>query len=141
MAFAHPARFPFPANESEPYMTPEQLAYFREKLLDFRQGLNRKLLESTRALQRNDERANEIVDQAENDRFRNRLAEECIRCRRLLEANEAALIRIADGSYGYCAETGEEIGIPRLQAVPHAALCIHAQERLERGLAGRASRS
>lgn len=140
MAFAVPANdhpgetdFFFPDTD-EPYMTPEHLDYFRDKLLRFQEQLDRKLTELTRELQKSEAAANELMDRAENDRYRGHLAEECLRCRRLMEASEAALGRIHDGSFGYCVETGEEIGLRRLEAVPHAALCVQAQERLERGI-------
>lgn len=133
MAFAQLAE-PFPFESEEPYMTPAHLEYFREKLLDFKERLYQKLSELTRELQHGEEAANELLDRAENDRFRSNVAEECIRYRRLVEASDAALVRIADGSFGYCMETGEEIGLRRLEAVPYAALCVQAQERLERGI-------
>lgn len=135
MAFAQLAE-PFPFESEEPYMTPAHLEYFREKLLDLKGRLHRKLSELTRELQHGEEAANELLDRAENDRFRSTVAEECIRCRRLVEASDAALVRIADGSFGYCMETGEEIGLRRLEVVPYAALCVQAQERLERGISG-----
>jgi DnaK suppressor protein len=51
--------------------------------------------------------------------------------RKLLKKIESALARIDDGSYGYCEETGEEIGLRRLEARPVATLCVEAQERRE----------
>ncbi len=51
--------------------------------------------------------------------------------RKLLRKIDSALNRIEDGSYGYCDETGEEIGLKRLEARPVATLCIEAQERRE----------
>lgn len=132
MAFAHPDHSEF--SETEPYMTPQHLDYFRTKLMDFREQVHRRLSELTREMQREEANPNEFLDRAENDRFRGHLAEECIRCRRMLEASEAALIRIGDGYFGYCMETGEEIGLRRLETVPYATLCVQAQERLERGI-------
>ena len=140
MAFAFPASVHSTEPESlflddeESYMTREHLAYFRDKLLRFQEQLDRKLSELTHELQKSEAAANELMDRAENDRYRSHLAEECLRCRRLIEASEAALVRIHDGSFGYCVETGEEIGLRRLEAVPYAALCVQAQERLERGI-------
>ena len=54
------------------------------------------------------------------------------RCRKLIRKIEAALKRIEDGTYGYCEETGEPIGLKRLEARPIATLCIAAQERHEK---------
>ena len=51
--------------------------------------------------------------------------------RKLLRKINAALLRIDDGSYGYCEETGEEIGVRRLEARPVATLCLEAQQRRE----------
>ncbi len=51
--------------------------------------------------------------------------------RKLLRKINSALARIDEGSYGYCDETGEEIGLKRLEARPVATMCVEAQERRE----------
>ncbi|MBE0598382.1 MAG: RNA polymerase-binding protein DksA [Desulfuromonadales bacterium] len=112
-------------------MCPGHLAYFRHKLLDWRRQV---LQESQGALERirtARSREGDLVDQgmAESDLTLDLANRE--RSRVLLEQIDAALARIEDGSYGFCEETGEEIGLRRLEARPLATLSIEAQERHE----------
>jgi DnaK suppressor protein len=117
--------------EDEPYMSPEQLAYFRRKLLQWRNDL---LEQSTKTLEQMREeklRETDLVDQGSNEAesaFELRTRD---RARKLIKKIDSALERIDDGSYGYCEETGEEIGLKRLEARPIATMCIEAQERHE----------
>ncbi len=116
----------------EEYMNPTQLAYFRNKLVEWKNEL---LSESKQTLQHLKEenwhesdvndRASVEVDAAFELRTRDRY-------RKLIEKINLALHRIDEGEYGYCEETGEEIGIRRLEARPIATLCIEAQERHEK---------
>ena len=118
--------------ENEPYMNARQLAYFRRKLVEWRAEL---LAESakTRELMRMEKlRETDLVDQGFSETesaFELRTRD---RYRNLIKKIDAALERIDDGSYGYCEETGEEIGLKRLEARPIATLCVEAQERHER---------
>ena len=116
-----------PAGE---YMSPQQLNFFRQHLEIER----RRVLENVQGTL---EQMQGIVSEPDpNDRasteenfaleFRVRDRE-----RKLLKKIDDALLRIEDGSYGWCQETGEPIGIPRLLARPTATLCIEAQERHE----------
>lgn len=121
-------------SSDEEYMGPRQLAYFRQKLLDWRQSL---LDESQRTIEHlrdegegryvGDEadRANQESDNILELRTRDRY-------RKLIPKIDAALRRIDDGSYGYCEETGEEIGLARLEARPIATLSVEAQEAREK---------
>lgn len=118
-------------SEEEPYMCPGHLAYFRQKLLEWRRQV---LQESQGALERirtGRSREGDLVDQglAETDLTLDLATRE--RYRNLLEQIDAALARIEEGNYGFCEETGEEIGLRRLEARPLATLSIEAQERLE----------
>jgi DnaK suppressor protein len=113
-------------------MGPRQLAYFRQKLLDWRESL---LAENEATLaELGDDSHHEVGD--ELDRA-NREAAQTLelrtrdRSRKLLSKIDAALGRIDDGSYGWCEETGEPIGLARLDARPVATLCVEAQERRE----------
>ncbi len=116
----------------EDYMSPTQLEYFRRKLLDWRKEL---LIESDSTISHLKEenwqepdindRASLETDAALELRTRDRY-------RKLVNKIDSALSRIADGSYGYCDATGEEIGIARLEARPIATLTIEAQEKHER---------
>jgi DnaK suppressor protein len=112
------------------YMSPAQLEFFRQRLEDER----RRLLENVQGTL---EQMQGIISESDpNDRasteenfsleFRVRDRE-----RKLLKKIDDALLRIEDGTYGWCQETGEPIGIPRLLARPTATLSIEAQERHE----------
>lgn len=112
------------------YMSPAQLEFFRLRLEDERD----KLLENAQGTL---EQMQTVVSEPDpNDRasteekfsleFRVRDRE-----RKLLKKIEDALLRIENGTYGWCADTGEPIGLPRLLARPTATLCIEAQERHE----------
>jgi DnaK suppressor protein len=118
--------------ENEPYMNPIQIEYFRRSLLVWREQL---LLESEKTLNKlkeDKDRDIEAVDQGTSESataFELRTRD---RYRKLLKKIDNALERIKDGSYGFCEETGEEIGIRRLLARPVAILSIEAQEKHER---------
>src|SRR6266704_575694 len=112
-------------SEDEAFMNPRQLEYFRQKLLRWRAEL---LVESSETLQHLKEESllkPDITERAIELRTRDRE-------RKLIAKIDAALERIADGSYGYCEETNEPIGLRRLDARPTATLSLDAQERHER---------
>ena len=116
----------------EPYMNPRQLAYFRKKLLDWRQAL---LEESQRTIRQLQEDAGNLGDEVDRANLESQHSLELRtrdRYRKLLSKIDAALRRIDDGSYGYCEDTGEEIGLQRLEARPIAFLTVEAQEQRER---------
>lgn len=116
----------------EEYMNDQQLAYFRAKLLNWRDSLLEEaqgtlvgLRDSAHHEVGDDvDRATREADQALELRTRDR-------CRKLVHKIDQALKRIDDGSYGYCEETGEPIGLARLEARPVATLSVEAQERRE----------
>ncbi len=116
----------------EEYMNPVMREYFRQKLLDWKKSLlnqSKDTLEDLRqgGLNQPDEidRASMETDKALELRTRDR-------ARKLISKIDEAIKRIEDGEYGYCEETGEPIGIERLEVRPVATLCIEAQERHER---------
>ncbi|MDZ7751745.1 MAG: RNA polymerase-binding protein DksA [Gammaproteobacteria bacterium] len=118
----------------EEYMNPRQLTYFRGKLLEWRQSL---LDESQRTLEhlRNEGEGRSVGDEAdrasqESDNILELRTRD--RYRKLVPKIDAALRRIDDGSYGYCEDTGEEIGLARLEARPIATLSVEAQEQREK---------
>ncbi len=124
--------FNYKPSENEDFMNPNQVEYFRQKLLRWRSELldeaNQTIANlSTESLHRPDQmdraqiESNAALDLRTRDRER-----------KLLQKIEAALRRIEDGSYGYCEETGEPISLSRLEARPIAALSLHAQEMHER---------
>jgi DnaK suppressor protein len=113
------------------YMSVAQLEFFRLRLMDER----RKLLENVQGtlvhMQGivNESDANDRASMEEEFTLEFRVRD---RERKLLRKIADALLRIENGTYGWCEETGEPIGIPRLLARPVATLCIEAQERHER---------
>jgi DnaK suppressor protein len=118
-------------SEDEPFMNERQRAYFRKKLLAWRDEILRESKETLDYLQ-DSEQHPDITDRAsyESDRGIELRARD--RQRKLIAKIDAALVRIEDGSYGYCEESGEPIGIKRLDARPIATLSLEAQERHER---------
>ncbi|MCI5050027.1 MAG: RNA polymerase-binding protein DksA [Rickettsiales bacterium] len=116
----------------EEYMNDRQLAYFKQKLLDWRQELLDESRETLEHLKEENWHEADIADRASIEteagvelRTRNRYL-------KLISKIDSALRRIETGEYGYCEETGEPIGLKRLEARPIATLSIEAQERHER---------
>jgi DnaK suppressor protein len=113
-------------------MNPLQVEYFRRKLLDWRAEL---LAESSDTLQHLKEESllkPDLTDRATLESERAIELRTRARERKLISKIDAALMRLDDGTYGYCEETDEPIGIRRLEARPIATLSIEAQERHER---------
>ena len=119
-------------SESEPYMNERQVAYFRAKLIGWREEILRGSGMTLRQLQEEDKRLADASDWASADAQRNFELRTRDRERKLLNKIGAALQRIEDGTYGFCEETQEPIGVRRLEARPIATLSIEAQERHER---------
>jgi len=119
-------------SDDEEFMNPVQLEFFRQKLLRWRAEL---LAESSETLQHLKEESlsePDVADRAtlETDRFTELRTRD--RERKLISKIDEALQRIEDGTYGYCEETDEPIGLRRLEARPIATLSLEAQERHER---------
>ncbi len=115
----------------EQYMSDRQLEYFRQKLLTWRQEL---IDESQQTIDHLRSEVRDVGDEAERATRETENSLELRtrdRYRKLINKIEQALRRIEDGSYGYCEETDEEIGIQRLEARPIATLSLDAQERWE----------
>ena len=119
-------------SEDEPFMNKKQREYFRRKLLAWREELLRESTETLQHLQEESAAAPDMTDRASAETERSLELRTRDRERKLIGKIDAALRRIDDGSYGYCEETGEPIGLPRLEARPIATLSIEAQERHER---------
>jgi DnaK suppressor protein len=118
--------------EKEEYMSPKQLDYFRTKLLDWRKELIDESRETIDHLKEENWHEPDIADRASLEteagvelRTRNRYL-------KLISKIDAALKRIEAGEYGFCEETGEKIGLKRLEARPVATMTIEAQERHEK---------
>jgi DnaK suppressor protein len=118
--------------EDESYMNQRQTEYFRRKLLRWREEIHRGSGVTLRQLKEEDTRLPDQSDWASAEIQRAFELRTRDRERKLLAKIEAALRRIEDGSYGYCEQTMEPIGLRRLEARPIATLTIEAQERHER---------
>jgi DnaK suppressor protein len=123
---------PYIAKRGELYMSKEQLEHFRSILNSWKRDL---MVEVDRTVSHmKDEAANfpDPNDRATQEEEFSLELRTRDRERKLIRKIDEALKRIEDGSYGYCLETGEEIGIKRLEARPVATLSLEAQERRER---------
>lgn len=119
-------------SEKEEYMNKSQLEYFRKKLTVWREELIAESQETINNLKEENWQEPDLSDRASLEteagvelRTRNRYL-------KLIGKIDAALRRIEEGSYGYCEETGDPIGIKRLEARPIATMTIEAQERHEK---------
>jgi DnaK suppressor protein len=123
---------PYIAKRGEQYMNKEQLDHFRVILLTWKRDLMEEV--DRTVLHMKDEAANfpDPNDRATQESEFSLELRTRDRERKLIRKIEEALKRIDDGTYGYCLETGEEIGIKRLEARPVATLSVEAQERRER---------
>ena len=118
--------------EKDPFMCKEQLVYFKLKLEKWRSDVMSDSEKTRESLQKNNTPEADIADRASTETERSLELRTRDRQRKLLAKINAALARIKDGSYGYCIETGEPIGLKRLDARPIALLSIQAQERHEK---------
>ncbi|MHC1480471.1 RNA polymerase-binding protein DksA [Frateuria aurantia] len=119
-----------PRNDEE-YMNPRHLAYFRNKLRDWRDQL---VEESRQTMENLRDEVRDVGDEAERATRETENSLELRtrdRYRKLISKIDKALRRIEEGRYGFCEETDEEIGLERLDARPIATLSLDAQERRE----------
>ncbi len=118
-------------SSNEEYMNTSQLEYFKQKLTVWRDELVEESRETISNLQ------SEVRDVGDEAERATRETENSLelrtrdRYRKLINKINKTLLRLDDGDYGYCEETGEEIGLNRLVARPIATLCLDAQERWE----------
>ena len=119
-------------SEEEEFMNPQQLEYFRLKLLNWRAELVHEAGETLTNLNEGNLQQPDMADRASLETDHQIELRTRDRERKLISKIEAALARIEDGSYGYCQETDEPIGLKRLMARPIADLSLEAQERHER---------
>ncbi len=119
--------------ESEKYMCAKHLSYFKKKLLDWKLDLKRSSNEAlyNSSLDDNSTSA-DIVDQASSYTEKNVEMRAINRQIKLISKIDAAIKRIENGTYGYCKDTGDPIGLKRLMARPVATLSIAAQEKHEK---------
>ncbi len=119
-------------SEDEEFMNPRQREYFRRKLETWKDEILRESRETLENLQEESTNHPDMADRASSESDRALELRTRDRQRKLIAKIDAALKRIDDGTYGYCEETGEPIGIARLDARPIATLSLDAQEMHER---------
>lgn len=119
-------------SEDEPFMNERQKAYFRLKLIAWKNDILREARETLESLQEENANHSDFADRASSETDRAIELRARDRQRKLITKIDSALQRLEDGTYGYCEETGEPIGLRRLDARPIATLSLEAQERHER---------
>jgi len=136
-----PLDVPPPANDDgtgyrphgdEPFMNPRQQAYFRAKLLAWKDAIHREAQGTLAHLQNESLREADLTDRASSETDWSIELRTRDRQRKLIAKIEAAIRRIDDGEYGYCEVTGEPIALARLEARPIATMTVEAQSRHER---------
>lgn len=119
-------------SENEEFMNPNQKAYFRAKLNAWKNDILRESRETLDHLAEESANHPDLADRASSETDRAIELRARDRQRKLISKIDSALQRLDDGTYGFCEETGEPIGLKRLDARPIATLSIEAQERHER---------
>ncbi len=117
---------------AEEFMNAAQVEYFRQKLLRWRSDLLREADGTLASLSQGGILEADITDRASVETDRALELRTRDRARKLINKIDQALARLEAGTYGYCEETGEPIGLRRLEARPIAQMSIEAQERHER---------
>jgi DnaK suppressor protein len=116
----------------EPFMSIEQLAYFRRKLIDWKESILREAATTLETLKAEPLREPDVTDRAASETDWSIELRARDRQRKVIGKIDAALRRIETGDYGYCEVTGEPISLQRLEARPIATMTLEAQERHER---------
>jgi DnaK suppressor protein len=116
----------------EEFMNPRQLAYFRRKLLGWKDAIVREAQGTLAQLQNDSLREPDVTDRASSETDWSIELRTRDRQRKLIAKIDAALRRIEEGEYGYCEVSGEPISLARLEARPIATMTLEAQERHER---------
>ncbi len=119
-------------SDQEEFMNKRQLAYFRKKLENWKEDILRANRDTLQSLHDDSSQYSENADRASAETDKSLELRARDRQRKLIGKIDEALERIENGTYGYCMETGEPIGLKRLEARPIATLSIEAQERHER---------
>ena len=129
-----PTRLPknYRPSDKEPFMNAKQREYFRQRLQRWRNELLHDTSQTLQNLQEDSLQSPDLADRASAETDRAIELRTRDRERKLIQKIDEALERIKEGEYGYCEETGEPIGLRRLEARPIATLSLEAQERHER---------
>ena len=118
--------------QKEKFMNAKMKEYFRKKLENWKNELLKESSQTLNNLQTENEAKPDMTDRASEEIDRTFELRTRDRERKLINKIDAALRRIEDGTYGYCEETGEPIGLKRLEARPVATLSLEAQEMHEK---------
>ena len=118
--------------QKEKFMNAKMKKYFKQKLLNWKDELLKESNQTLSNLQSDNEAKPDITDRASEEIDRSFELRTRDRERKLINKINSALQRIEDGTYGYCNETGEPIGLKRLEARPVATLSLEAQEMHEK---------
>lgn len=129
---ANDAERDYRPSDREPFMNPRQIAYFRAKLLRWKEEILQEAQETLNQLQVDSLREADLTDRASSETDWSIELRTRDRQRKLISKIDAALRRIEEGEYGYCEVTGEPISLARLEARPIATMTVEAQERHER---------
>ena len=119
-------------SEEEEFMNPDQVKFFYDKLLSWKEDLTHNSQITIQNLQEENIIFSDEADRASSETDRSLELRTRDRQRKLISKIDQAIKRIDDGTYGYCEETGDPISIGRLIARPTATLSVEAQERHER---------
>jgi len=127
-----PTSSSYSPSDDEPFMSEVMREYFRQRLVSWKTELLRDAESALLLLQEEMPKDADLSDRASAETGRTVELRTRDRARKLIVKIDEALIRIEQGIYGYCVETGEPIGVKRLEARPIANLSVEAQERHER---------
>jgi DnaK suppressor protein len=117
---------------NEEFMNPDQLAYFRQKLLGWKDGILREAAETMAELKAGPIQEADLTDRASSESDWSIHLRTRDRQRKLIAKIDSAMRRIETGEYGFCEVSGEPISLARLEARPIATMTVEAQERHER---------
>lgn len=118
--------------EDEPFMNERQLAYFKRKLVNWKEEILKESQDTLNTLQNEPLREPDLTDRASSETDWSIELRTRDRQRKLIAKIDAALRRIEEGEYGYCEVTGEPISLGRLEARPIATMTVEAQSAHER---------
>ena len=119
-------------NQNEKFMNKKQVEYFKNRLLDWKKELLKESNITIEKLKEEPSNKPDVTDRASLESDRSLELRTRDRARKLLSKINKALLKIQDGTYGYCEETMEPISIERLKARPIATLTLEAQENHEK---------
>jgi DnaK suppressor protein len=127
-----PGSIGYQPSANEEFMNSAQLAYFKQKLLDWKDAIVRESRDTMASLKSGPLREADLTDRASSETDWGIELRTRDRQRKLISKIDAALRRIETGEYGFCEVTGEPISLARLEARPIATMTVEAQERHER---------